>query len=340
MTNLATALEKLSQMSGQAHNPEIVRVKHPHFGNEITQLVLRDGDGGMQAIDLTKALERYDRHPLRRTGTMQALSLESLIEFTQRNMEENSAMFADNRSDQLSLTTVFNYNDPVNRDTCSAPAATAEDEISLPAGGVSLPQWGDHRTRYAFPLSREWNIWRAAEREKMDMIEFSHFLEDNITDVMPLPTFLLPGAAADLDNLSEPDKNLRQLIIQLESRPCGPDKLMTLAKGLQVHDQQKAKVAYNRSTGEQQLVFEEQHTDAEGKPLAVPNLFLISIPVFEGEQSYRIPVRLRYRTIRGGGIYWLLSLHRPDRCLEHAFNEACATAACATGLPLFYGTPE
>jgi hypothetical protein len=75
------------------------------------------------------------------------------------------------------------------------------------------------------------------------------------------------------------------------------------------------------------------------KPVKVPNLFLIGIPVFEGGPLYRIPVRLRYR-LAGGRVTWIVRRYRPEAVFKDAFDEALARIGEATGLPVLRGAPE
>jgi hypothetical protein len=154
-------------------------------------------------------------------------------------------------------------------------------------------------------------------------------------DVLALPSFLTDQAEKPV---SEVDIQLKDLMDKLEGNPCGPQKLMQLSKGLQVNEDNKAKTFIDRNTGEHSIGFESENQDAEGNKLVVPNMFLIAIPIFEGGEPYRIPVRLRYSV--KGGLGWKLEPYQLDKYIKHAFAEACQQAANLTGLPLFFGQPE
>jgi len=92
-------------------------------------------------------------------------------------------------------------------------------------------------------------------------------------------------------------------------------------------------------TGAAQIVFEEEHRDANGNVLKVPGLFLLSIaPFFMGEKA-RIPVRLRYR-VAGGKIIWFYQICRPDLAVTTRVREDLAIVAEETALPTFEATPE
>nr|WP_320141644.1 DUF2303 family protein [uncultured Cohaesibacter sp.] len=320
----ADALKHLEIMANRKQKPEVVTVDHPS-GEKLSFLVTYDGDGGMNAKDITSSLEQFDETPLRRKGTAGFETLDSFIDHANRFQNTNSALFATKLSSDISIQCVIDYHDRVN-------------DLDGEEHADAKPRHGQHRGRHDFPLSEEYKKWLAiSERnEPLDTREFSYFLEDNIIDVMFLPDFLRPDGKAPE---TPADQDLLALIQKLEGKPCGPEKLMNLAKGLQVNEDTKIKAFYDRNSGQSKIGFESEHTDAEGNKLDVPNMFLISIPVFNGDQHYRIPVRLRYRP-RGGTVVWMMELHRPDIFLEDAFKLACSKAANETGLPLFYGNPE
>ena len=112
-----------------------------------------------------------------------------------------------------------------------------------------------------------------------------------------------------------------------------------MSKQFQVYEKSDLTVSTNRDTGEQEIQFVNEHKAADGKPLNIPNLIIIAIPVFMGGAPYRMPVRFRYRK-SGGAIRFILSVYNPEKAFEAAFKEAIITALEATELPLFMGSPE
>ncbi|WP_420010598.1 DUF2303 family protein [Tateyamaria sp.] len=82
-----------------------------------------------------------------------------------------------------------------------------------------------------------------------------------------------------------------------------------------------------------------EHKAPDGKPLQIPNLIIIAIPVFMGGAPYRMPVRFRYRKL-GGEVRFILSIYNPEKAFEAAFKEAVEAATTETDLPTFMGTPE
>lgn len=76
---------------------------------------------------------------------------------------------------------------------------------------------------------------------------------------------------------------------------------------------------------------------SQGRRIIVPDAFLLNIPVFEGETSQLLPVRLQYR--KAGGIKWFMSLVEYPRAVRFAVHTEADRVRAATGLPLFYGQP-
>ena len=302
--------------------PEVVKVKGQDGIPETEILVLPDGGGGLKAHGIKPYLDPYRRRPERRVGTATLTDLDSLIGHVNRFKDGGSALFAIDDREAPAMIAVLNYH---------------------PEGAESDPRFGDHKARYDFPLSDEWTAWRDADGKTLEQIDFAEFLEDRIVDVMAPPAFLTARADPNAVDIPEPDEQsdnrLFDLVTKIGGKVCGPARLMELAKGLKIHDQQTVKEIVSTTTGEAQLQFETSHRDAEGKPIQVPNLFLLAIPVFRNGPLYRVPVRLRYR-LRAGRISWGLNLHRPDIVQDHAFGEACDRAAEETACPLFFGQPE
>lgn len=321
-TKRPSEADAVAQIVRDHIKPEVVTV-HGQDGNPKTQiLVLPDGQGGLKAHGIKQYIDPYRQQPERRTGTAKLTDLDSLIGHVNRFKDKGSALFAIDNRDAPAIIAVLNYH---------------------PEGSESDPRFGDHKARYDFPLSDEWKAWRGVDGQTLEQIDFAEFLEDRIVDVMGPPEFLTARADPNATETPEPnddaDKRLFDLVTKIGGKVCGPSRLMELAKDLRIHDQQTVKEVVNTSTGEVQIQFETEHRDSEGKPIQVPNLFLLAIPVFNNGPLYRVPVRLRYR-VRGGRITWSLQMHRPDLVQDHAFDEACKRAAEETACPLFFGQPE
>ena len=154
--------------------------------------------------------------------------------------------------------------------------------------------------------------------------KFAEFIEDRVHDVID------PEQAG---------ANATELASILQSSLASPAKLLGLARGLTVNVGKRVQNATNLSTGEAQIAFQEEHSDAVGQPLKVPGAFAIAIPVLRCGRLWQIPIRLRYR-VSGGSVYWILQPHRLVETKQAVFDEVCAEAREKTELPLFYGRPE
>lgn len=302
--NIGDAIQQAHAAAEQYQKPTLVSFPHPDDETfVIPGLVTRQG---FQAVPKA-AFDEYRAHPERRTGTATLTRLESLIDHIKRFKDEDSVLYAlDNRTAPR-LTAVLDYHE---------------------SGAGGTPRFGEHRSVFAFPLSDEWRAWNAADGKKMSMIDFAAFLEDRIVDVELVedPTAL--------------NEDIRRFIGATGlDRIAGPSKLMELAKGLQVNESSVIKQVHNMSSGEGQIRFESEHTDASGAPVDVPGLFIICVPVFAHDGYYRIAARLRYRKTNEGITFWY-DLWRTDLVFDDAFDKACARVRDETGLPLLIGTPE
>jgi hypothetical protein len=336
---MSTEEAKLAR--GKTEAEAVAEIARAEFSGSVETVTTPDGvqglftkvpqGGGMTRFTALKPedFDAWRDHPVRREGTAELTDLDSFIAHVRRFSVWNSALFANDKAGEESLTAVLDYHDPVNSGDVEAAEKTERD---------IKPRFGRHRSRYRFPYSREWKAWRAVDGEKLDGVEFAEFLEDHVIDIMPVPAFLADNQYSG-EQLSESDRTLRDTAIKIGGRVAGPEKVMELSKGIQIHSNDETIQKLDLSSGTGQIKFQSDHCDETGAPITLPNLFLIAIPVFHLGHSYRIPVRLRYRS-SGGKIAWTLLMHRPDICLEHALKEAFERAAAETDLPLFRGAPE
>jgi len=287
---------------------DVIEVTEPMTG--VTALAVRSGNS---VVPLSPTIfDPYRDEPRFRSGTATMLSLDSLIAHVLRFKDDESVVFADDSREKPSITAVLDYH-PAGGQLQGAPA-----------------RFGKHRSTYAFPLSDEWKAWKEKDAEPMAMADFAAFLENRIIDVL----FQIPGE----DSLPE---DVQKLVNTLggSDTVATPNKLMELARGLQVNESAVVQEAVNLSTGEGVVRFQASHTDEAGAPLKVPSLFLIGIPVFNNGPLYRIAARLRYRK-NGGRITFWYELWRTDRTFDHAFNEAVERVRVETELPVLIGKPE
>ncbi len=298
---------------------EIVALAQTALTGQSTPVLVEAPDGSSQAPilvlpqtlkvhSLAEELDKYRDRPQRRKGTSTAETLESFIALTERFMDGGSAVFARNDPKAPTLTAVLDYH---------------------PIGADQPPRFGQHRLRYAFPISPEWQAWTEACGEWMDQGSFAALIEDRIDDIQPPPDLNTDPAAADLKSILRVTGG--KIADQLE--------MITLSKGIKINENAQAEQKIDLQSGQGTIFYQSEHKDGSGNKLEVPPLFLIGIPVFTRGTIYRLPVKLRYR-LDHGQVKWRADLHRPDKVYEHAFEQACAQVQEKTALPLYHGAPE
>ncbi|WP_337846791.1 DUF2303 family protein [Sphingomonas sp.] len=292
--------------------PQLQYLRDPSDGTTVPVSVSKDGVSQIQP----SLFDAWRTNPRYRSGTATMTDLASFIAHVNRFSTPESALFACDDRDRPSLRAVLDYHDRVN---------VGDGDADF--GANALPQHGRHGTRFNFPLSDEWKAWGLADGKKMSMIEFAMFLEDRIIDVLDRPE----------DVTTLPDA-LQRLVTAVRGNIASPSKLLELATGLKVFENSTVQEAHNLASGEGEVKFQSEHVDETGNKLVIPNMFLIGIPVFKKGDQFRLAARLRYR--KQNGLTFWFELWRPDLVFDTAFTEACGEAEAATGLPLFFGSPE
>lgn len=296
-------LESSVQTAEKFLRPTVGTLHDPRDGTAAHVLISKEN--GIVGIH-PAIFDEYRTKPIRRTGTAMHTRVESLVAAIERFKNGDSAIFAVDRAESPSVTVVFDYH----------PAT----------GDVGDADFGAHRARYNFPLSPEWHAWFSNNGKAMSMGDFARFLEDRVVDVLAEPGDLSPEA--------------QRFVAATSKRFATPTALVELSRGLQIHEASVLKEVRNLSSGEGEFRFESQHVDADGKPVKLPNMFVIAIPVFaRADVAYRMIARLSYRKKNDGLVFWY-DLWRPDLVFTDAFEEAVNRIGNLTGLPVFYGTPE
>lgn len=275
--------------------------KIEHGGVTARLLEVREGDS-KSLIDLKPYIDNWRERPERVVGVAQMQTPESFMELVTRHGDgAECALFCDAMSPSPSIQAVIDYHSTMGE-----------------------PGWTKHRVKYGFPLSREWQFWMAINTKgRLDQAEFAFLIEDRIADVVK----------------ADPKNAEIELAAQMGVTIATPAELLTLSRGLAIRVDQVVKEILDPSSGQDQIAFEENHKGENGKPVKVPGMFILSIPVFHGDDAVRVPVRLRYRMIEKK-IVWIPQLYRPDRILLDKVKAVAEQAKASTGFPLFYGSPE
>lgn len=301
------------------------QIHHPAIKNILTQPLLVSLPQGRKVEDLTSHMRTAAEFlkPARRKGTAKMKDMDSFIAWSTRFKGETSALFANPSRDAPSITCIADYH--------------GAGPVDLAAQGDPTARHCHHRAVYDFPLSDEWKAWTGISGKGLDKDEMGEFIEANAKDIFDPSPALISGKEEDAAH--DWEKRLIQTARQIEGRYGQLHQLLQMSRHFQVNETSNLSVTTNRDTGEAQIQFLNEHKDAEGAPLKVPNLIIIAIPVFRNSAPYRMPVRFRYRK-SGSAVKFILSLYNPDKAFDAAFDEAVALATEATDLPTFHGTPE
>lgn len=312
-------VEQLVDLVERHSQARLVAVTDPLTGAEAPIVLTRDGEGNQTVEELdVSVFNDYLPNPRDRRGIARMTSLVSFIDHANRFKDDASAVFACDDRDKPSLTAVLDYSP-------GGAISTAGDGTP-----VNFPRHGRHRTTYAFPFSDEWQAWTGKNAEAMTVPQFAAFLEDRIGDVAAPGEFPIPAYA---------EKYIER--IGGQDRIASPTDLVILSRGLKINENAAVAETHNLSSGEGEVLFSTEHTDARdstGAPLRIPTSFLIGIPVFRNDGYYAVVARLRYRT--KPVLNFSFELYRVDLVFDHAFDTAVAKVEEGTSLPVFRGSPE
>lgn len=204
------------------------------------------------------------------------------------------------------------------------------------------PAWAQHRAAFSFAPTKQWMAWRAMDNGSLSQTGFAEFLECHSADIIDPAALSGSGKEA-----------IQEAEAAVDTKCVHPNAIRALARGLEYHKSCTSSEVRNLRTGETKVHFEEKLTNKEGETLEVPGLFAIGVEMFDARvpgadgmpdeaTRYVIPVRLRVRAAKSAedGLLWTMLLHNVDRCVELALSESAARVKAATGLPVFWGSPE
>lgn len=296
------AVTKIADLAKNAAGIEIVNVNISAPGLPSSFPVAFDKrTNGAGLKELAVFAETWRTAPSHRKGTSVVTTLQSFIDLTNRHKDTDSAIFASTSWPRPSLTAVLNYHK---------------------IGPDGAPRFGDHRVRYEFPVTDEFQAWAKQNAEAMNQGEFAAFIEER---------------ASELTNPTEEERNEFEGLFQ--TKIATPSEMIVLSRGLQVNVAGVVKQATTLSSGEGEVVFVEEHQNNNGEKLTVPGLFMIALPAFLDGDPVRIPARLRYR-VRAGTISWFFQLYRWKELLRDRVVADLDQAESETTLPTYEGSPE
>lgn len=339
--------------------------KH-HGGNELVP-VIADTAGrtsllvlpeGRKFHDLGATIEKYLPRPRRLIESALLGSTAAMIAYANRFKTDDTALFFNTDPDAPWLKLVVDYHSPVS--------GTAGD------AAAPLPAHRQHTATYEFPLSDEMQAWiKAQDGGLMDADAFAWLLQKHENDISNPPVDWMLVAQEEVErvcallNLRDDHRPLdgkgnpipwdeleltrgeeelptgyRTRLDKLREKRFGTQlQLLTLSQEMSVTTSSSAKQQVRVQDGTRYLEISEDHqANVRGQKIKVPDLFLIDIPVFDGEPSRLMPVRLYYRRV-GSGVKWAVELVDHRRMVKDAITKAAQDVASETRLPLINGDP-
>ena len=261
--------------------------------------------------------------PFQKSGTARLQTLDSFIGWTNRFKGTGSVLFANANRQEPSLTSIIDYHEAGEADV----GKLDQDPNARHC---------NHRGVYKFPVSEEWKTWQRISQRTLTKAELGEFIEDNAKDIIDPTPALLAASATKAEPWEVP---LIEVAAKLKGRFGQFAALMEMSRHLEIFESSNLITKRNPDDGTVQMSFENENKDAEGKPLSIPNLFLIAIPIFDQGAAYRIPVRFSFKK-NGSAVSFRLTPYSPDVAFYDAIKEAVNAAQEQTDLATYYGAPE
>ncbi|MBP7337682.1 DUF2303 family protein [Niveispirillum sp.] len=347
-------------------------VKGMHGANELIPALPAEPGSTMLLVtpekrdvqDLGDFLNKYLPRPRFLAESALLGGTDAMIDYADRFKTGDSMLFVNPDPEEPWLKLVVDYH--------GASAILDGGDDTPEERRPPVPAHCRHTATYRFPLSDEMRAWRAAAKAGlMDQEAFAWLLQQRQNDISNPPAnwMLVPGTEVDrvcaLLNLRDdhqpkdvsgkpiPFEELdlkrdeeelptgyRTRLQKLQTKRFGTQQqLLTLSTEMSVRTSASSKQQIRLQDGSAILEFSEDHeAQVKGQKVKVPELFLIDIPVFDGEPSHLMPVRLYYRRA-GGGIKWMVELVDHRRMLKDAILKASTDVSIATDLTLISGNP-
>lgn len=176
----------------------------------------------------------------------------------------------------------------------------------LDAHQADAARFGAHRLHLALRKTKAWEEWTNLDGKLLTQDQFANFLEDH------LPNLVEPDAATMLE-IAQSIKATTKAEFQSSSR---------LQSG-------ERKFAYVEDT--------KASAGAKGD-LAIPEVFKIAVPPFEGADAYSMTARFKYR-LEHSNLTLGFKLEQPEERAKAAFADVLAAIAEGVDAPILNGTP-
>jgi uncharacterized protein YfdQ (DUF2303 family) len=144
---------------------------------------------------------------------------------------------------------------------------------------AKTPGWGDHRAELTLKHTPEWLHWTKLDGQMVTQADFADHIEEGLDDIVD------PESA----------------------------DMLEVAKHFHVSRGTTFRSSQHLESGAIGFTYDETDTTKAGQSgsFEIPKQFTIGIPVYEGEEAYRINARFRYR-LADGVLLLGYRLERPD----------------------------
>ncbi|MFG2780783.1 DUF2303 family protein [Streptomyces prunicolor] len=176
----------------------------------------------------------------------------------------------------------------------------------LDAHAADEPGFGDHRLTLSLRPTRAWTDWLKLDGLLVDQDKFANFLEDHI------------------HHLVEPDAAT----------------MLEIAQSIKATTKAEFQSSSRLQSGERKFSYVEDTKASAGTKgdLAIPEVFKIAVPPFEGADVYSMTARFKYRTDRGQ-LALGFKLEQPEERIKAAFADVLGEIANGVSTPILNGTP-
>ena len=292
-------------------------------------------------------------HPARITETARLTTLESFVDYIDRFINPNTAVFVSVEGRFPFMVAIIDYHG---------------------IGPVPTPDFCQHTAVYNFPFSEPFQAWKVASESLMTQETFASFLQDRSYDIENPPVSWADLAEEELNTVLDllnirpdpgaPDAREPGLVVAAGA-PIRPDdgvtprtaieklsairfgrvqELNALARGVEISVGQKFQQGNDPRTGSRTLTFQEEHGSASagGTKVVIPEVFLVYISVFFGGPRQLLPVRLYYR-VKSGSIQWGVQVIDQKRLIDNAVRNSAETVRNikpGASLPVYFGVPK
>lgn len=158
--------------------------------------------------------------------------------------------------------------------------------------GQETPGWGQHRAELNLETTPEWDHWAGKDGEMLSQSDFADHIE------------------VGLDDIAIPD---------------GAD-VLEMAQTFHAKQNSTFRQATRLTSGETQFQYDEELQATAGKTgtLEIPQVLMLALSPFVGEERYKVTARLRYR-LNSGKLTLGYKLDRPESVQRDALEKVAET---------------